>query len=253
MNVLGRKQLGRVVAIVQARIGSTRLPGKILLDILGKPMLYRVVERSRRARLLDATIVATTDKPSDDLIEELCAANGWSCFRGSEADVLDRYFRAAQAFEAEVVVRITSDCPLIDPALIDKIVQAYSDAEGEMDYVTNTIRPTSFPRGLDVEVVRFSALERAWQDDKNVEWREHVTLYIKRHPELFRSKSVSNGQDYSWMRWTVDTPEDLEFVRRIYAHFGHDRFSWGDVVLALEQHPEWLATNRHVQQKAEPI
>ena len=245
--------MGRVVAIIQAHTGSTRLPSKVLLDLVGKPMLYRVVERTRKARLTDATIVATTDKPTDDTIEELCISSGWPYFRGSEADVLDRYFQAAQTFDADIIIRITSDCPLIDPVLIDKVVQTYLDGKGELDYVTNTIRPTSFPRGLDVEVTSFSALKRAWEEDKNAEWREHVTLYIRRHPELFRSKSVTDGRDYSWMRWTVDTPEDLEFVRRIYGYFGHDKFSWLDVVSVLEQHPEWLEINRHIQQKAEPI
>jgi spore coat polysaccharide biosynthesis protein SpsF len=240
----------KVVAIIQARLGSTRLPGKAMLDVAGKPMLARVVERTKRARSLQDVVVATTVNPSDDPIVRFCEANGWSSFRGSEEDVLDRYFRAARLCRADVVVRITSDCPLIDPQLVDRATGVLLDGQPQFDYVSNAYPSNTFPRGLDVEVVRFVALRRAWQEDENVKWREHVTPYIYSHPELFRIGGVTNDVDYSWMRWTVDTREDLEFVRKIYAHFGHGDFSWRDVIGALEKNPQWLDINRHIRQKS---
>jgi spore coat polysaccharide biosynthesis protein SpsF len=215
-------------------------------------MLARVVERAKRAKLAKQVVVATTVKPEDDGIAELCSTKSWPCFRGSEADVLDRYFRAGQAFRADVVVRITSDCPLIDPDLVDNVIEAFVNKKQDLDYVSNNLPPRSFPRGLDVEAVRFSALKQAWEEDRNPRWREHVTQYIRRHPELFRLYGITSRQDYSAMRWTVDTREDLEFARTIYAHFGHDRFSWRDVMSALQQHHEWQEINRHVEQKPEP-
>ena len=241
-----------VVTIIQARTGSTRLPRKVLMDVSGRPMLARVVERAKRSKLGRRIVVATTVMPEDDEIVSLCGTNSWPCFRGSETDVLDRFFRAAQSFLADVVVRITSDCPLIDPHLVDDVIRVLVERREELDYVSNNLPPRSFPRGLDVEAIRFSALKRAWEEDSNPQWREHVTQYIRRHPEKFRLKGITNASDYSEMRWTVDTHDDLEFARTIYAHFGHDRFSWRDVLSALQQHPQWQELNRNVVQKPEP-
>jgi len=170
-------------------------------------------------------------------------------FRGSEADVLDRYYRAAKRYHADVVVRITSDCPLIEPQVVDRVVQEFLNRQPQVDYVSNIAPKRTFPRGLDTEVMRFDVLERAWREDDNPAWREHVTLYVRRHPDLFQSYGVLNDEDVSRMRWTVDTPEDLALVRRIYEHFGHDRFSWQEVLALLKANPEWLDINRHVQQK----
>jgi len=241
----------RVVAIIQARMGSTRLPGKVLLDLAGEPMLARVVKRSQRATMLQEVMVATTTRPADEAIVELCAEHGWPCFRGSEDDVLDRYYRAAKDHRADVVVRITSDCPLIEPEIVDCIAQEFFE-KGPLDYASNTLPPRTFPLGLDVEVMAFDALERAWREDDSHAWREHVTPYIYRHPEKFALRAVVNDKDYSHMRWTVDTVDDLAFVRRIYDYFGHDAFSWQDVLSTLEEHPEWLEINRHVVQKKVP-
>jgi spore coat polysaccharide biosynthesis protein SpsF len=235
------------VAIIQARMGSTRLPGKVLMDLAGAPVLVRVVERARRATLLDEVVVATTNQPADDALVQLCADRGYSSFRGSEDDVLDRYYQAARQHGADVVVRITSDCPLIEPQVIDWGVQAFF--EHQVDYASNGMSTRTFPRGLDVEVMTFAVLERAWHEDTNPAWREHVTPYIYRHPELFRLHALINPVDLSHMRWTVDTPEDLAFVRQIYNHFGSNTFSWQDVLALLEQHPEWLEINRHIEQK----
>jgi spore coat polysaccharide biosynthesis protein SpsF len=241
----------KIVAIIQARMGSTRLPSKVLEDLAGEPMLARVVDRTRRAKTLDTTAVATTRQPADDAIVRLCEERGWPFFRGSEEDVLDRYYQAALASKADVVVRITSDCPLIEPEIVDRVVNEFLSHYPEVEYVSNNLQRT-FPRGLDVEIMSFDALEKAWQEDCNPTWREHVTPYLRRHPKKFRTRNVANDIDYSHMRWTVDTIEDLTFVRKIYSYFQNDTFTWREVLHLLEAHPEWLEINRHVQQKAVP-
>ena len=239
------------VAIIQARMGSTRLAGKVLEDLAGQPMLARAVNRTRRAKTLNSIVVATTKQPADDAIVGLCKERGWPFFRGSEEDVLDRYYQAALAFEADVVVRITSDCPLIEPEIIDRMVSEFLSYQPDVDYVSNSLKRT-FPRGLDVEVMSFDALKTVWQEDRDPASREHVTPYIRRHPEKFHIRNVANDTDYSYMRWTVDTIEDLAFVRKIYEHFQDDGFTWKEVLHLLEMHPEWLEINQHVQQKMVP-
>jgi spore coat polysaccharide biosynthesis protein SpsF len=221
------------------------------MDVLGQPMLVRVVERIKRAKLLRNVIVATSTKPSDEPIVRICQERSWHCTRGSEDDVLDRYFQAATIFKSDVVIRITSDNPLIDPDLADQVIKRYLDAYPNVDYVSNDFPHRTFPLGLDVEAISFSALKTAWEEDKNPLWREHVTTYVLRHPERFRLLSVASEIDRSEMRWTVDTPEDLKFVRMIFGHFKHDRFHWQDVLVALEMHPEWLDINRQIRQKPE--
>ncbi|MCS5696642.1 glycosyltransferase family protein [Desulfofundulus thermocisternus] len=242
----------RVIAIIQARMGSTRLPGKVLMNILDRPMLWHVVQRTCRARLIDEVVVATTSGEADEAIVSLCRSQDWPYFRGSEEDVLDRYYQTARHYRADVVVRITSDCPLIDSGVIDRVIKAFINGQPELDYASNTLPPRTFPRGLDTEVFSLSALERAWREDTNPASREHVTPYIYRHPEKFRLQGVSSDIDYSYMRWTVDTLEDLNFVRKIFEHFGNNAFSWREVLRMLDEHPEWLEINRHVQQKVVP-
>jgi spore coat polysaccharide biosynthesis protein SpsF len=242
-----------VDAVIQARMNSTRLPGKVLMDIEGEPMLARVIQRTERAKLLGRVVVATTTKPSDDILLQFCRSKGWQCFRGSESDVLDRYFHVADTLKSDIVVRISSDSPLIDPDLIDQVVRVCLEGQPLLDYVSNSLQPRTFPLGLDVEAVRFSALKTAWQQDENIKWREHVTPYIYRHPEKFNIRAVDNRLDYSSLRWTVDTPEDLELIRQIYAYFAHDRFGWQEVLTAVEDHKEWLDINRHVRQKSVAI
>jgi spore coat polysaccharide biosynthesis protein SpsF len=247
MNGLGLRDT-RTIAIVQARMGSTRLPGKVMADLSGRPMLVRVVERTSKARTLDDVVVATTRQTEDDVIVKMCLEYKYSFFRGSREDVLDRYYRAASISGAGVVVRITSDCPLIEPDIIDMVVDKFRNYSGA-DYVSNTLKRT-FPRGLDVEVFSFNALRVAWKEDKNPAWREHVTQYIKRNPDVFSVHNVAGDVDYSHMRWTVDTSEDLEFVRRIYNYFRNDTFHWTEVLELLKNHPDWLEINRHVRQKS---
>jgi spore coat polysaccharide biosynthesis protein SpsF len=244
-------KLGKTIAIIQARYGSTRLPGKVLEDLAGQPMLIRVLNRTRRARTLDSLVVATTVQPVDDAIIALCRKQKVLYYRGSENDLLDRYYQAASKFSADVIVRITSDCPLIEPEIIDRIVGKFSSLQPDIHYVTNTLVRT-YPRGLDVEVISFATLKKAWQEDTNPAWREHVTQYVVRHPEIFKSHNITNEIDYSSMRWTVDTMDDLNFVRKIYTHFKNDTFSWQEVLKLLETHPQWLEINRDIQQKPVP-
>jgi spore coat polysaccharide biosynthesis protein SpsF len=239
----------KTVAIIQARMGSSRLPGKVLLDLAGEPMLARVVSRVRRARTLEGFIIATTTEPSDDALAALCDERGWPCFRGSRDDVLDRYYRAARQCGAEVIVRITSDCPLIDPEVIDLVVGEFLRRWPRVQYATTDEPRRSFPRGLDTEVFDFASLERAWREDRNPAWREHVTPYLYRRQDLFTLHNVVHHTDCSAYRWTVDTPEDAEFVRRVYESFGHDDFRWQDVLSLLQRRPELREINRHVTQK----
>lgn len=238
----------QVVGIIQARMGSTRLRGKVLRPLAGEPMLARCVERLRHAATLDRVVVATTTRPEDDVIVDLCRARGWAWFRGDCDDVLDRYYRAARQHYADVVVRVTSDCPLLAPRVVDPVVRALGGA----DLASNVIPRHSWPRGLDAEAVRMDALERAWRDDRDPATREHVTLYIKRHPQHFRLVGVNHDEDLSEMRWTVDTPEDYAFASRVYPHFGHDAFSWREVLALVRARPEIARLNGHVAQKPLP-
>jgi len=239
----------KIVAIIQARMGSTRLPGKVLMDLAGQPMLARVVDRLRRAQTLDEVVIAASLEPADKAIADLCEARGWACCRGSQDDVLDRYRQAALQHGADVVVRITSDCPLIEPEIVDRVLGEFCGRYPNVDYVSNVLPPRTFPRGLDVEAMSIAALERAWSEAQDAASREHVTSHIYNHPEIFKLAGVSNDADYSHMRWCVDTAEDWEFVSRVYQHFGHDRFSWRDVLAVLKQHPDWQQINSQVRQK----
>ncbi len=238
----------KTTAIIQARMGSTRLPGKVLMDLGGATVLGRVVRRLGSAKRLDQIVVATTTARPDDAIVCESARLGTSCFRGSEADVLDRYYQAARHARAGVVVRITSDCPLIEPELVDQTIQAFF--EQDVHYASN-VRPRSFPRGLDAEVFAMAALDRAWREAGAAYQREHVTPYFYEHPELFRLASHCGPQDYSHYRWTLDTAEDLQLIRTIYARFDNrDDFHWQDVIALMEREPELAQLNAHVIQKA---
>ncbi len=230
-------------------MGSTRLPGKVLLPLAGKPMLERVVQRLGRARTLNAVVIATSTLPSDDPIAELCALQGWTCFRGSEHDVLDRYLGAAHAAGADAVVRITSDCPLIDPGLVDQLVTEFQCRQPSLDYACNFHPTRTFPRGLDAEIFRMDVLERCHREAEDPASREHVTAFIYQHPERFSLHGMASANDHSGLRWTVDTQEDFTLAVRIYEHFGDASFDWNQVIALLDQHPEWPQINAHVQQK----
>jgi spore coat polysaccharide biosynthesis protein SpsF len=270
--------MAKTVAIVQARMASTRLPGKVLLDIAGQPMLVRVVERSRRAQMLDQVVVATTTDPSDDPIAVLCAERGYPCTRGSQHDVLDRYYQAARRYQADIIVRLTADCPVMDPGLIDLTVNGllgvnrYRLNSPSFDFAANRLPPPwgrSYPIGLDIEVCTFAALERAWAEATRPYQREHVMPYLYEdersvhysslqpvppHPQapagFFRVLHLHHIPDYGALRWTVDTAEDLELVRAIFSRFpGRDDFSWLEVLALFEREPELAALNAGVQHK----
>lgn len=228
-------------------MSSTRLPGKVLRPILGQPMLWWVVYRLRCCRLIDKIVIATTVEPSDNPLVELCQRERWAVSRGSEEDVLDRYYQAARTYEADHIVRITSDCPLIDPAVTDYVIATYASVAPRPDYASNTLR-RRYPRGLDTEVFSFLALEKAWREDASP-GREHVTPYLYRNPDQFRLCDVTHPDDFSAYRWTVDTPEDLQLARTVYEYFGHGGFSWQQALEAFEEHPEWTAINRDIPQK----
>ncbi len=258
-----------IVTIIQARMASSRLPGKVLMDIAGQPMLARVVERAQRARTVTQTAVATTVDASDDPIERLCIERGYPCFRGSAQDVLDRYFQAARQFGADIVVRVTADCPVIDPELIDEVVMALLGEEAvsgqwavdsgqklstRYDFAANRLPPPwgrTYPIGLDVEVCTYSGLETAWREARLPHQREHVMPFFYDNPERFRICLVNHEVDLSAYRWTVDTAEDLELLRQIYTRFGGgDDFSWLDVLALFEREPELRRINERVRHKA---
>jgi len=238
----------KTLIIVQARMTSTRLPGKVLLPLAGEPMLTRLIERLRRVRRADGIVVATTTNATDDPIAALCSQLGVPCHRGSEHDVLSRYADAARLYGADVVVRITSDCPLIDPALIDQTIAAYD--EGGSDYVSNMLPPT-WPYGMAVEVFSAAALAQAHAEATQAAEREHVTPFLYWHPERYRLRNVASPVDLSHHRWTVDTPEDYALVSRLFDHLMPTRpnFTQADVLALLEQHPDWIAINQHIRQK----
>ena len=231
----------KIVAIIQARMSSRRLPGKVLVDVCGRPLLYYVVSRVRQAQTLNLFAVATSDHSSDDVIQKFCQINVVPCFRGSQDDVLDRYYRAAKHFQADVIVRLTADCPLLDPAIIDKVVDNF--ITGNFDYCSNTQEP-SYPDGLDTEVFTWDALERSWQEAHLPSEREHVSSYIAKNPGLFRLGSVKHNRNLSELRWTVDEPEDLDLIRKIYKHLlNKKRFRLDDLLALYREHPELRMIN----------
>lgn len=246
----------KVVCIIQARMTSTRLPGKVLLDLAGKPVLVRDIERVRDCALVDEVVVATSTSMQDDAIVDTLAeyVPGLKVYRGSLDDVLDRFYRAAKESDADIVVRVTSDCPLCEPELIDQVIRPLLDDEA-LAYSSNvgvagkSVR--SFPRGLDVEAFRFSALETAWRNAVEQDEREHVTPHIRRRPDEFAFVNLESPKDYSAMRWTLDTPADYKFIRTIYArlHPQNPKFRMKDILSLLEREPGLAAMNAAVEQK----
>ena len=278
----------RVVAIIQGRMSSSRLPGKILADIAGQPMLQRVFIRTARAATVTQTIFATTTDASDDPVAEYCDFSGIPFTRGSLYDVLDRYYQTAKQAKADVIVRITADCPVIDPALIDDAVNAiWGRFEGmpnpleslnrpllpdervfAADFVCNRLPPPwhrTYPIGLDLEVCTFTALKKAWQEAKEPQHREHAMPYFYEGVELsvmsrrlsagtsprgFRVALLNHTTDFGDYRWTVDTPEDLEFIRQVYSRFDRrDDFTWKEVLDLVHDNPELMKINSGVQHR----
>lgn len=227
----------KTVAIIQARMGSSRLPKKVLANILGKTMIERIIERVLTAKKVDHLVVATTLEKEDDALADYVQNKlNRPIFRGSTNDVLARFFQCAKLYNADIIVRITADDPLKDPQLIDKALDLLHE-NPELDYCSNTIEPT-YPEGLDIEVFRFQALERAHSQAQLASDREHVTPYIWRHPELFHVLNFTSDRNLSHWRWTVDKPIDLEFIEKIYTQFSHvPLIRYQDVVTWLDSHP----------------
>ncbi len=229
----------RIVAIIQARMNSTRLPGKVMKEMVGKPMIELLIERVRQAKEVTAVWLATTTKRADDVLAAWARKKRVPCFRGSEDDVLDRYKETARRARAEVIVRITGDCPLIDPIVIDTVVTEFR--KRKVDYAAVNRRINTYPDGLDVEVCSSAALFRAWQEAKLPSEREHVTPYIWKHPRKFRLFILKNAVDYSAHRWTIDDRLDFEFVKAVYEHLYRPQkmFRMGDILRFVKEHPEY--------------
>lgn len=240
----------KIGAIIQARMGSTRLSGKVMKDIKGKTVLEHVIERVKQSKLIDEIIIATTVQEKDNAIEKETVKCGVKVFRGSEDDVLSRYYYAARENELDVVIRITSDCPLIDPFVIDKIISSYLN--GDYDIVTNAspdVSQRTFPRGLDTEVLSYDILEKAFRNAKETYQREHVTPYIYEN-----SKKISfykNDVNYSKYRWTLDTKEDFELIRKVYDHLYKEKhnFYLEEIIELFNQEPDLYLINAHIEQK----
>jgi len=241
----------RTVIVNQARMSSTRLPGKVLKEVWGRPLLDYQVERLRRSKLAHELVIATTTNTADDVLEEFCRKRQVPVFRGSEEDVLARYYFAALEHRAELVVRVTADCPVIDPEVVDRVIGRFLERAAAVDYVSNTQLRT-YPRGMDTEVFAFEALRRAHEGATLEYEREHVTPYLYRHPELFRVEQVVHTVDWSAHRWTVDTAEDFELVRRIIEalYERNPRFGLADILAFVEANPCLMKINAHVVQKA---
>jgi spore coat polysaccharide biosynthesis protein SpsF len=232
---------GNITLIMQARMDSTRLPGKILRPLAGKPMLQQEIDRLKHCSVINTIVLATTADSSDDQVVELGKESDVSVFRGSENDVLDRYYQAAKDVKAETIVRVTGDCPLHDPEVVDMVVDRFR--KRKVDYART---PDNYPEGLDTEVMTFAALERAWKEARLPSEREHVTPFIRNHPELFRVDAAwtVGTTDYSRYHWSVDTEQDFRFAAAVYAHFGDTMFHMRDVLTLLEEKPELLNINK---------
>lgn len=238
-----------ILAIIQARMGSTRLPGKMLSVIGDRTLIRHCVDQVRQAQLIDRVLVATTVGPEDDpLVEEVVGCGG-EIYRGSSTDVLDRFYQAAKAHGADVIVRICGDCPFIDPEVIDRTVRYFLDNSDSYDYVSN-VHPPSVPDGYDVEVVTFRALERAWSTARMTSQREHVTTAIWEHPETYRVGVVTHEENLSHLRVVVDEPEDLEMLRALYVRLSGRPLTLANVVQVLREKPEISVMNKRFEREA---
>ena len=242
------KKEEKISAIVQARMTSTRLPGKVLMSIEGKPMLWHVINRLGYSKKINEIILAIPDTKENDCLEEFAKKEKIRYFRGSEEDVLARYYETAKKFKANVIIRICADDPLIDPQIVDEVIMEH--LRSDADYTSNVLKRT-YPRSLDVEVMTFQALKKSYQEAKEAPDREHVTLYIRQHPEKFKRTNVENSKDLSSFRWAVDEEKDLEFVREIYKRLyqGGRIFLMEEIVKLLEKKPQLLEINKNIKRK----
>lgn len=240
----------RTVAIIQARMSSSRLPGKVLADLGGQPALAWMTRRAARATRIDDVVVATTTDASDDPVAAWCAAENVPVYRGSMHDVLDRYLGAAREFDAGIIVRLTGDCPFIDPQMLDDNLKTFHDHRPPLDFAANRLPgDRTVPIGLDTEICTRAALERAGREATGPHQREHAMPYFYENPDKFNILHIRHTPDYGHLRWTLDTPEDLTLLRAIVAHFTDDGFSWLDVLKLVEGHPELNEINAGVRHK----
>ncbi len=241
----------RVVGVIQARMGSSRLPGKVLKPVLGRPLILWMLERVRASRTLDEIVVATTTAVADDAIADMAEEHGFLCFRGHATDLLDRHLRAGRATDATAVVKIPSDCPLIDPGIIDRVIEVYRAHPEDFDFVSN-LHPATYPDGNDVEVIPMHALEQAWIAATRSFEREHTTPFLWENPERFRIHNVTweTGLDYSMShRFTIDYPDDLAFVTAVFEGLHQPEakpFSLADILTFLEGRPDVFRLNSHL-------
>jgi len=229
-----------ILGIIQARMGSTRFPGKVLKEISGRPMLWYLYERMTFSKLIDKVVIATADTESCKPIVQFAEQNSIGYHAGSEQDLVDRLYQTASKFNGDIIVRITGDCPLVDPRVVDRVIKHYMDNRDRYDYVSNIIKPT-YPDGLDVGIIPFATLEGMWKGVKDPFWREWVASYIIEHPEIYRIGNVENEKDLSYLRWTVDYEEDFIFVRHIYDKLYREKknFSMEDILALLDREP-WI-------------
>ena len=252
----------KVTIIIQARMGSTRLPGKVMKVVNGRPLLGHLIDRLKKSKFYSSILIATTQDERDSCIVDYCTESQIPVFQGSEQDVLGRYYFAALEASSDVVVRITSDCPLMDPKIVDEVIEFYlknqnpdqslnqSQNQNNYDYVSNVLH-RSYPRGMDVEVFSFKSLEKAYKEATLERDREHVTPFIYSNPSIFRLGSVSNSEDLSAYRWTVDTKEDCLLVKKILEEslLGNKELDMQGILDLLKKNPEWSEINSHVKQK----
>jgi len=231
-----------IVAVVQARMGSTRLPNKVLLPLGKKTIIEQVVDRSMSTKTIDKVVVATTTQEKDDKLAELCKKKGYIYYRGSVNDVLDRYYQAAKKAGAKHVVRITGDCPLVDPEIIDYVIGQY--LKKKVDYVSNSRPSTTYPDGLNVEVFSFKVLEKTWKEAKLQSEREHVTPYVWKNPKIFKLLEVKNDEDLSGHRWTIDEKDDYKLLKNIFDNVKD--LSMGGVVSYLNANPDVRKLNAKI-------
>lgn len=235
----------KIVAIIQARVGSTRLPKKVLLYLEGKTVLERVIERVTASKLINDVVIATTVNKDDLEIVKICSSNGVSVYCGSEDDVLDRYFQAARLLKADHIVRITADCPLIDPTVISEVIEFHLHKKA--DYTSNTFKET-YPDGQDVEIFTFETLMKAWKNASLASEREHVTPYIRKNPDVFKLLNLEYKDNLSQKRWTLDNPEDYVFIKIIYNNLYHKNplFGMKEIMKFINENPEIERINQHI-------
>jgi spore coat polysaccharide biosynthesis protein SpsF len=241
----------KVVAIIQARMASSRLPGKVLADLGGQPVLAWVVRRAQRAIGIDQVVVATSVATEDAVIESFCKEMNFACTRGELHDVLDRYVHTAHEFDAGIIVRLTADCPFIDPEMLSENLNIFLAADPPLDFAANRLPgDRTIPIGLDAEFCTIRALETAWREAQEPHQREHVMPFFYEHPEQFKILHIKNDPNYGHYRWTVDTLVDLQLLREVVSRFKDDHFSWKEVLALFESHPELQEINAKVTHKS---